>query len=84
MSLTLTRAQDNTAGIAGSEGTGAFRDADDMSFDSPLTDTAPHETSDLELVIVFSEADAAFGNHLITGESLNDWEECSQGWRDLE
>ena len=44
----------------------------DMVFDSPLNDT-DLEASDLELVIVFSEADAAFGNHLITGESLNDW-----------
>ena len=72
VSLTLTRAGDNTAGTAEAEDTGAFRDAKGMVFDSPL-DNGDLMESDLELEIVFSEADAAFGKHLVTGESLNDW-----------
>ena len=74
VSLTLTRNADNTA-VAGD--TGAFRDAKDNAFDSPLTN-AQLTDSDLELEITFSDAEREPGdqgaNWSITAKSLNEWQ----------
>ena len=70
--LTLTLAPNNTA-EAGA--TGAFQDAGDNPFNSPLTD-AQLATSDLELSITFSDDPAVDANHLITGSAISPWRDA--------